>query len=74
VPTAKNTGMNQGINKFYRLYGNDEPIDNQILNKSYFTHETYVKAVKQVVKQNLADFIAISSGNRSSIAYFGFNL
>lgn len=55
VPTAKNTGMNPGANWYCRLYGSHEPFDDQTLHKLYPVHEAYVKAVKQVVQQNLSD-------------------
>lgn len=56
VPTAKNTGMNDGAsNRFCRLYGSHEPFDEATLKKLYPKHRTYVNAVKAVVKQNLAD-------------------
>ena len=55
VATAKNTGMNSGSNGFCRLYGSHEPFDQDVLDALYPSHEGYVKAVRAVVKQNLAD-------------------
>lgn len=55
VATAKNTGMNNGSNRFCGLYGSHEPFDQSTLNRLYSTHEGYVNAVREVVEQNLAD-------------------
>ena len=56
VPTAKNTGMNNGVsNRFCFLYGSHEPFSEETLNGLYANHEAYVSAVREVVEQNLAD-------------------
>ncbi|PCH59261.1 MAG: hypothetical protein COC19_07315 [SAR86 cluster bacterium] len=55
VPTAKNTGMNTGSNRFCFLYGSHEPFDAATLNDLYPSHAAYVNAVREVVEQNLAD-------------------
>jgi hypothetical protein len=55
VPTAKNTGMNGGGNRFCFLYGSHEPFSQETLARLYPTHEAYVTAVRRVVEQNLAD-------------------
>ncbi len=56
VATAKNTGLNSGTtNRFCFLYGSHEPFDQQTLRSLYSNHDEYVKAVEQVVQQNLAD-------------------
>jgi hypothetical protein len=53
VPTARNTGMNTG-HAFCRLYGSHEPFDEATLRRLYPTHEAYVAAVREVVRENLA--------------------
>lgn len=55
VATAKNTGMNNGSNRFCGLYGSHEPFDQQTLQMLYPSHDAYVEAVREVVEQNLAD-------------------
>lgn len=55
VPTARNTGMNDGSNRFCFLYGSHEPFSEEILDNLYSSHEEYVSAVREVVGQNLAD-------------------
>jgi len=56
VPTARNTGMNNGVsNRFCFLYGSHEPFSEETLNGLYADHEAYVSAVREVVEQNLAD-------------------
>ncbi|NQV71343.1 MAG: hypothetical protein HQ498_15055 [Pseudohongiella sp.] len=55
VATARNTGMNNGSNRFCFLYGSHEPFDQETLTLLYPTHEGYVNAVREAVEQNLAD-------------------
>ena len=54
VPTATNTGMNQGEWRFCGLYGSHEPFDAATLANFYPTHKVYVDAVERVVNANLA--------------------
>ena len=56
VPTAKNTGMNGGVtNRFCFLYGSHEPFTEATLSSLYPDHDSYVSAVREVVRQNLID-------------------
>ncbi len=55
VPTAKNTGMNGGGNRFCFLYGSHEPFDQATLQRLYPSHAAYVDAVRVVAEQNVAD-------------------
>jgi len=55
VPTATNTGMNRGDNRFCRLYGSHQPFTRDTLGALYPSHDAYVEAIKQVVEQNLAN-------------------
>lgn len=55
VPTAKNTGMNTGSNRFCRLYGSHEPFDQSTLKKLYPSKQSYVDAVTAIANQNVAD-------------------
>ena len=55
VPTAKNTGMNNGSNRFCFLYGSHEPFDQATLKRLYPNHSSYVNAVRAVAEQNVAD-------------------
>lgn len=55
VPTARNTGMNNGSNRFCFLYGSHEPFGQEQLNALYPSHEDYVNKVRAVVERNLAD-------------------
>lgn len=65
VPTASNTGMNTG-DGFCRLYGSHEPFDDQTLRTLYPDHATYVNAVREVVRQNIADgFILPEDGEQT---------
>ena len=54
VATAKNTGLNNGSNRFCFLYGSHEPFDQDTLRELYPTHQSYVEAVRKVAEQNLA--------------------
>jgi hypothetical protein len=54
VPTATNTGMNSG-DSFCRLYGSHVPFDPATLRRLYPSQESYLSAVQEVVRQNLAD-------------------
>lgn len=55
VATAKNTGMNNGGSRFCFLYGSHEPFAQATLTSLYSSHDDYVRAVKTVVDENLAD-------------------
>lgn len=55
VPTAKNTGMNNGSNRFCFLYGSHEPFDEATLHALYPSHAAYVSAVRAVAEQNVRD-------------------
>ena len=55
VATAKNTGMNNGSNRFCFLYGSHQPFDQATLNTLYPNHSSYVDAVREVVEKNVAD-------------------
>jgi hypothetical protein len=54
VPTALNTGQNGGP-AFCLLFGSHVPFDGATLDELYRNHGQYVKEVKQVAKENLAD-------------------
>lgn len=54
IPTATNTGMNSGANRFCRLYGSHQPFAKDVLRKLYPNHGGYVNAVKKVVQENVA--------------------
>jgi hypothetical protein len=54
VPTALNTGQNGGP-AFCLLFGTSLPFDGATLDELYRNHGQYVKEVKQVAKENLAD-------------------
>ena len=54
VPTATNTGINTGDQRFCRLYGTHEPFDAATLARLYPSPEVYLDAVKDVVAANLA--------------------
>jgi len=55
VATAKNTGMNNGSNRFCFLYGSHQPFDQTTLDSLYPSHSFYVDAVREVAEQNVAD-------------------
>ena len=55
VPTATNTGMNTGSNRFCFLYGSSQPFADDLLKSLYPTDADYLEKVRQVVEQNLAD-------------------
>lgn len=55
VATAKNTGMNNGSNRFCFLYGSHQPFDQATLNALYPSHSAYVDAVREVAEKNVAD-------------------
>ena len=55
VATAKNTGMNNGSNRFCFLYGSHQPFDQATLDRLYPNHNAYVDAVREVAQQNVAD-------------------
>lgn len=55
VATAKNTGMNNGSNRFCFLYGSHQPFDQAALDALYPSHVSYVDAVREVVEQNVAN-------------------
>jgi hypothetical protein len=53
VPTAKNTGVNTGANRFCFLYGSHEDFDTETLNSLYASKESYVEAVRRVARENV---------------------
>ena len=53
VPTAKNTGLNTGANRFCFLYGSHEDFDTETLNSLYASKESYVEAVRRVARENV---------------------
>lgn len=55
VPTAQNTGMNNGTGTFCRLYGSHQPFDQAVLKALYPDHASYVNAVRAVAEQNVRD-------------------
>ncbi|MFT6092725.1 MAG: hypothetical protein ACJA2Q_000614, partial [Pseudohongiellaceae bacterium] len=55
VPTATNTGMNTGANRFCFLYGSHEPFNEQILQSLYLSHADYLEKVTSVVNKNVED-------------------
>lgn len=66
VPTAKNTGLNTGANRFCFLYGSHEPFDAATLNALYPTKAAYLERVNAVVEQNVADgFILPAAAERT---------
>ena len=68
VPTATNTGMNTGANRFCFLYGSHQAFDRQLLNRLYPTKEAYIEKVKQVVQQNVADGFILPEAAQETIA------
>lgn len=52
VPTARNDGINQGENRFCRLYGSHEPFDQATLQALYPTHAGYVARVAAATYAN----------------------
>ena len=66
VPTAKNTGLNNGNNRFCFLYGSHEPFDSATLNALYPNKAAYVERVNAVVEQNRqAGFILPAAAERT---------
>lgn len=55
VPTATNTGMNTGANRFCFLYGAHQPFSEETLQSLYSSHSEYVRKVTEVVNRNLAE-------------------
>jgi len=53
VPTATNTGANQGENRFCRLYGAYRPFDAETLDSLYPTHAGYVDKVRRATWANV---------------------
>lgn len=53
VPTAKNTGVNTGANRFCFLYGSHEDFDAATLNALYASKESYVESVRRVARENV---------------------
>lgn len=54
VPTARNTGINYGDNRFCILYGSHHPFNEALLGQLYPDHDSYVTAVREITAQNLA--------------------
>jgi hypothetical protein len=68
VPTAKNTGLNTGANRFCFLYGSHEPFDTATLNALYPTKADYLERVNAVVEKNVADgFILPAAAERTRL-------
>jgi hypothetical protein len=67
VPTATNTGMNTGTNRFCFLYGSHQPFTPQLLNTLYPTKAAYVEKVKQIAEQNLADGFILPEAAKATI-------
>ncbi|MDC1423492.1 alpha/beta hydrolase domain-containing protein [Gammaproteobacteria bacterium] len=66
VPTAKNTGLNNGNNRFCFLYGSHEPFDSATLNALYPNKAAYVERVNAVVEQNIQEgFILPAAAERT---------
>ena len=66
VPTAKNTGLNTGANRFCFLYGSHEPFDTATINALYHSKADYLERVNTVVEQNVADgFILPTAAERT---------
>jgi hypothetical protein len=66
VPTATNTGMNTGANRFCFLYGSHQPFNGQTLQSLYPSHADYLGKVTEVVNKNLADgFILPTAAQRT---------
>jgi len=58
VPTARNTGLNGAGSegsRFCFLYGSHEPFDAETVRMLYPDHDTYVRAVREIAEQNVAD-------------------
>lgn len=53
VPTATNTGMNRGGNRFCFLYGSHQEFDERTLKELYPTKEIYLQKLRKVVEDNL---------------------
>ncbi|MFM1895479.1 MAG: hypothetical protein RLZZ385_553 [Pseudomonadota bacterium] len=68
VPTATNTGMNNGGNRFCFLYGSHEPFSADLLRQLYPDHASYVNAVRSVAEQNAADGYILPEAARRTIA------
>ncbi|MFK7863078.1 MAG: alpha/beta hydrolase domain-containing protein [Pseudohongiellaceae bacterium] len=67
VPTATNTGMNTGANRFCFLYGSHIPFDEETIDALYPSHELYVQKVIQVVEQNLEDGFILPDAAKNTI-------
>ena len=66
VPTAKNTGLNTGANRFCFLYGSHEPFDAATLRALYPSAQSYVDAVRAVAQGNVeAGFILPAAAERT---------
>lgn len=66
VPTAKNTGMNNGNSPFCYLYGSHEPFSKETLKNLYPTADSYVHAVREIVEKNINEgFILPSDGSKT---------
>lgn len=66
VPTATNTGMNTGANRFCFLYGSHQPFSKDVLETLYPSQEAYLEQVIEVVSGNLeAGFILPVAAERT---------
>ena len=67
VPTAKNTGMNNGNSPFCYLYGSHEPFSKEILKNLYSTSESYMRAVREIVEKNIDEGFILSADGRKTV-------
>ncbi len=67
VPTATNTGMNTGANRFCFLYGSHQPFDEELLKSLYPSVGDYAEKVKRVAEQNLADGFILPEAAQETI-------
>ena len=67
VPTAKNTGMNNGNSPFCYLYGSYEPFSKETLKNLYPTADSYVQAVREIVEKNIDEGFILPSDGRKTI-------
>ena len=68
VPTAKNTGLNTGSNRFCFLYGSHEPFDSATLRSLYPSKAAYVESVRRVAQENAAKGFILPEAAESTIA------
>jgi hypothetical protein len=67
VPTSLSTRENTG-NTFCRLYGRYEPFADEVINKLYPTHASYVEQVRAQTDANVkAGYIQAADGQRTKV-------